>query len=125
MPRWSDERMERFIGGLLRAGVTLATLLVLAGMTVFLARHAGDQPAFQVFRGEPRALRGIVGIARDACTLDGPGLVQFGLLVLIATPVARVAFSVFAFAAQRDRAYVVITLIVLGILCWSLFGSHA
>ena len=55
--------------------------------------------------------------------LDGPGLIQTGLLVLIATPVARVAFSAFAFAAQGDRAYVVITLVVLAVLGFSLLGT--
>jgi uncharacterized membrane protein len=41
--------------------------------------------------------------------------------VLLATPVARVAFSVYDFARQRDYLYVVLTLIVLGILLVSLF----
>jgi uncharacterized membrane protein len=45
---------------------------------------------------------------------------QFGLLLLIATPVARVAFSVFAFALQRDKTFVAITLLVLGTLIYSL-----
>jgi uncharacterized membrane protein len=122
---WTDERMERFIGALLRTGVLLAAALVLAGAVVSLAQHGGQRPDYQVFRGEPRALRGVEGIVRDALALDGPGLVQIGLLVLIATPVARVAFSVFAFAAQRDRAYVAITLIVLSVLGFSLFGPPA
>jgi len=124
MTRWSDERMERIIGNLLRLGVMLSTLLVFAGTALYLSRHAADHPDFRTFHGEPRQLRGITGIAREAVALQGPGLIQLGLLVLIATPLARVAFSVFAFAAQRDRTYVVVTLIVLGILCFSLFGVH-
>ena len=47
-----------------------------------------------------------------------------GLLLLIATPVARVAFSVAAFAEQRDRLYVVVTSIVLLLLIYSLLYSH-
>ena len=43
-----------------------------------------------------------------------------GLLVLMATPVARVCFSVAAFAIQRDWVYVAITLLVLAILLYSL-----
>ncbi|MHB8079592.1 MAG: DUF1634 domain-containing protein [Candidatus Krumholzibacteriia bacterium] len=124
MQRWPDERMERIIGNLLRTGVFLSTLLVFAGAALYLFRHAADHPDFRLFLGEPRQLRGITGIAREAFALHGPGLIQLGLLVLIATPLARVAFSVFAFAAQRDRTYVVVTLIVLGILCFSLFGVH-
>jgi uncharacterized membrane protein len=52
------------------------------------------------------------------------GTIQFGLLLLLATPIARVVFSVFAFAQQRDRAYVLITLFVLMVLLYSLIGKH-
>jgi uncharacterized membrane protein len=125
MQRWTDQRMERFIGGLLRVGVLLSAVLVFVGAVVHLAGHAGDRPGLHVFRGEPLALRGIEGIVLGALALDGPGLIQLGLLVLVATPVARVAFSVFAFAAQRDRTYVLVTLTVLAILCFGLFGVRA
>jgi uncharacterized membrane protein len=53
----------------------------------------------------------------------GRGLIQLGLLLLIATPIARVAFSIVGFAIERDRLYVVFTLIVLAILLFSLLGS--
>lgn len=57
--------------------------------------------------------------------LDGRGraLIQLGLLLLIATPVSRVAFSVFAFERQRDWTYVGITLAVLAVLVYSLAGG--
>ncbi len=122
MLRWTDQRMERFIGGLLRVGVLLSAALVLAGAVVHLAGHAGDRPDLHVFRGEPLALREIGGILRGALAVEGRGLIQLGLLVLVATPVARVGFSVFAFAAQRDRTYVLVTMAVLAILSFSLFG---
>lgn len=51
--------------------------------------------------------------------------IQFGLLLLIATPVARVVFSIFAFAAQRDWIYVGVSMIVLSILAYSLSGAGA
>jgi uncharacterized membrane protein len=47
--------------------------------------------------------------------------VQLGVLLLIATPVARVAFSALAFARQRDYTYVALTLFVLAVLLCSLF----
>jgi uncharacterized membrane protein len=50
-------------------------------------------------------------------------LIQLGLLILIATPIARVAFSVVAFLYQRDWMYVAVTLMVLGLLVYSLFGG--
>jgi uncharacterized membrane protein len=117
---WNDERTEIVIGNLLRAGVTLAAALAIAGAIVYLARHGGERPDRSVFRGEPADLRSISGILRDAFALRGRGLIQLGLLVLIATPVARVAFSVYAFLRERDWLYVGVTLLVLAMLVYSL-----
>jgi uncharacterized membrane protein len=49
-------------------------------------------------------------------------IIQFGILMLIATPVARVIFSVFAFLAERDFLYVAISALVLAVLCYSLIA---
>jgi uncharacterized membrane protein len=59
---------------------------------------------------------------REAAAFQGRGIIQLGLLLLIATPVARVALSIFGFAAERDRMYVGFATIVLVILLSSLFG---
>ncbi len=121
---WDDEKVERLMGNLLRAGVVLAALVVAAGSLLYLARHATASAAYGVFHGEPANLRSLPGIVRGAFSLTGRGIIQLGILLLIATPVARVAFSVYAFARERDRMYVVITLIVLTVLLYSLFGQH-
>ncbi len=51
------------------------------------------------------------------------GTIQLGILLLIATPVARVLLLVLGFAWQRDRTYVLVSLVVLGLLVYSLFGT--
>ena len=120
MRAWTDERVERMIGALLRWGVILAAAVVMAGGAMYLVRHGSTIPDYRVFRGEPSDLRNVSGIITDAVSWHRRGLIQFGLLLLIAVPVARVAFSVVAFALQRDRTYVVVTLIVLAVLLYSL-----
>jgi uncharacterized membrane protein len=122
--RWSDERVEEVMGNLLRAGVILAATVVLAGGISYLISYGTTSPDYRVFRGEPADLRNGSGILADAIGLHSRGLIQFGLLVLVATPVARVAFSVFAFARQHDLTYVVLTLIVFAVLIYSLVGWH-
>jgi uncharacterized membrane protein len=114
--------VERALATVLRTGVILAAAIVVLGGAVYLSRHGGERPHYGVFRGEPSDLRSLAGIARDAAAGTGRGLIQLGLVVLIATPVGRVAFSVAAFALQRDRTYVVVTLAVLGLLLLSLTG---
>ena len=121
---WSDFRIEQIVGNLLRIGVIIAAAVVAVGAVVFLVRHGGEPPQYKIFRGEPSDLRHVGGIVTDALSGHARGLIQLGLLLLIATPVARVVFSIFGFALERDHAYVLITLIVLGVLAFSLAGGR-
>lgn len=120
---WTDQRMEDVLGNLLRAGVLLSALVVSIGGAIYLWRHGHSPVNFRVFRGEPADLRDVRGIIRDAVRLHSRGIIQLGLLLLIATPITRVAFSIFGFAQERDRMYVVFTVIVFLILLYSLLGS--
>jgi uncharacterized membrane protein len=119
---WTDEQINRIISTLLRSGVMVAALIVLVGGIFYLIRYGAALPDYGVFRGEPANLRTVSGIVPEALSFHPRGVIQLGLLLLIATPVARVAFSVLAFAWQRDRTYVIVTLIVLVILLYSLMG---
>jgi len=116
-----DQRMDQIMAVLLRTGVLLAAGLVFIGGIIFLVRHPQPTTNYRVFQGEPDELRTISGILREAGQLRGRGLIQLGLLLLIATPVARVLFSVFAFLYERDRTYVAVTILVLSLLAYSLF----
>jgi uncharacterized membrane protein len=120
---WRDRRIEIILGNLLRAGVLLSAAVVLCGGCIYLARHAHEPTDYRVFRGEPSAYRTIPGVIQSVIHGRGRGLIQLGLLFLIATPIARVAFSVAGFAIERDRLYVAFTLIVLAILLYSFLGS--
>ncbi len=107
----TDQRVEEIIGTLLRTGVVLAAAVVLAGGVWFLAAHGAETPSYRVFHAA-RWRSSDWGRAR--------GLIELGLLILIATPVARVMFSLAAFALERDTVYVLITLGVLVVLLYSL-----
>jgi len=120
---WTDRKVEDLIGNLLRAGVFLSALIVFVGAAVYLARHGSELADYRVFHGEPNQLRTIPGVLHEAFSFQGRGIIQLGLLLLIATPVARVVLSIIGFAAERDRMYVGFATIVLVILMYSLFGS--
>jgi uncharacterized membrane protein len=123
LPVWTDRKVEDLVGNLLRAGVVLAALIVFIGAVVYLAKHGTEAADYRVFHGEPNQLRTIPGVLREAFSFQGRGIIQLGLLLLIATPVARVVLSIVGFAAERDRMYVGFATIVLVILLYSLFGS--
>jgi uncharacterized membrane protein len=118
----TDHEMDQKIAVLLRVGVILAVVVTLAGGSWHLAQTGGARPNLHVFRGEPAELRSVGGVVRGVAEGQAASLIQLGLLLLIATPIARVAFCAYGFASQRDRTYVAITLIVLAALAASLAG---
>ncbi len=120
---WDDKQFEIVIGRLLRFGVILAAAWVLAGGIQYLIQFRDVQPDYKVFHGEPADLRYAREIFHEAMELNARGLIQMGLLLLIATPMARVAFSVIGFALEKDWMYVGITLIVLTLLIYTLISS--
>jgi uncharacterized membrane protein len=117
--------MEKIIGILLRTGVMLAAAVVFAGGVGYLIRQGHEKAAYATFHAEPQILRTLPGIASGAAHLSWHAVIQLGLLILIATPIARVAFALVAFALERDRVYVVVTSIVLAVLLYGLFAPHS
>ncbi|PHJ66121.1 membrane protein [Nostoc linckia z18] len=120
----SEQRFEQFLGNLLRIGVIIATALVLIGGTLYLIRHGTEAPNYQFFRGELPEFRSPSGVVKSVESGRRRGIIQLGLLVLIATPVIRVACSLFAYVRQRDFTYIIVTLIVLFGLLYSLIGGY-
>ncbi len=119
----TDRQVDEVIGLLLRYGVIFSATVVGAGGIWYLIQFGMTAPAYHILRAEPEYLRHLRGIVSGIPGFHCRRMIQLGLVMLIATPVARVAFSVVAFFLQRDRAYVVITLIVLAVLLFSLTGK--
>ncbi len=120
---WTDEQFDVVLAHVLRAGVAVAAFVVVVGAIVYLMAHGFDVSDHRVFHGEPDRLRSVAGIAADAKQLHGRGVIQLGLLLLIATPIARVVFSVLGFIRQHDWLYVGITSVVLLLLAYSLLAG--
>jgi uncharacterized membrane protein len=110
----TDQRLEQLVGNLLRAGVALAAAVVAFGGIWFLWTGGRAPANYHRFHAGPRSLHALT-------TLPPPqAVILAGLLILVATPVARVIFSLTAFALERDATYVGITLLVLATLVYSL-----
>lgn len=123
IPTITDTTIERMVSVLLRAGVVVSGVVVFSGGIYFLARHGHELAEHHTFHGEPSVDRIVGQIIAGAIALRARSIIQLGLLILIATPIARVAFSLVAFALERDHTYVVITAIVLTILLYSLISG--
>ncbi|MDR1743387.1 MAG: DUF1634 domain-containing protein [Dysgonamonadaceae bacterium] len=123
--------IDLVIGKLLRVGVIVSCSITLFGGIVYLFQHQGPVTGYGAvekagdFRGAPEYLRGIGSILSRIAQFDGAAIAQFGIIILIFTPVLRVVFSLFSFVLEKDRLYTAITLIVLAIIFANLFfGLH-
>jgi uncharacterized membrane protein len=123
LPKISDASIERMVSVVLRTGVLLSALVVLAGGLYYLARHGNEIADYRTFRGTPSIDRRLSEIARGAIDLRTRSIIQAGILLLLATPIARVAVSLFGFALERDGKYVTITAIVLTVLLYSVISG--
>ena len=119
----NDNDLELGVSRLLQAGVALAAACMLTGGILYLARQGREPVTYSKFHSVPLALTSIAGIWHGARHLDPAALMQFGALVMIATPVLRVAFAIVAFFLERDWLYTGISAVVLLLLLWSLRGT--
>jgi uncharacterized membrane protein len=99
--------IERMVSRVLGVGIVVAVAFMLAGVVLGAAQGAGL----------PEDVAGVAGIVRGLGELDAAAYLSVGLLVLIATPFVRVIGSIVAFALQRDRRYVLVTVAVLVVMC--------
>lgn len=120
----TDRRIQQVIGTLLQVGVLLSAAVVLTGGIWLLVERGNGKPEYRRFRPIDPSLRTPAGVITSLRQRNPQSAIQFGLLLLIATPVARVILSLVAFAFQRDRVYVVVTLVVLAVLVYSLAVPH-
>ncbi len=118
-----DSEIEYIMGMLLISGVLISGIVVLFGSIIYLYQNKYLTSNYDIFIGEPARLRNLNEIIKGAFHLRGRELIQFGLVLLIATPVARVIFAVMGFYMEKDRLYTLISTIVLIILLLSLLAG--
>lgn len=119
-----EHEIEQLIGRLLQFGVLLAAAVVILGGTAMLVQRGLQNADFHVFQDVAAPLRSLTGIVRGVLALDSAAIVQLGLVLLILTPVARVALTLVAFVLQRDRLYTGVTAVVLALLLYGLIWGR-
>ncbi len=122
-------QVELLISNILRFGVLISLIVVLFGTVVTFAHHNDylySRSELQRLLGSdsqfPHSIKAVwAGLLR----FQGRAIVMAGLMLLIATPVMRVAVSIFAFVYERDKSFVIITSVVLALLLFALFAGKA
>jgi len=122
-------RVEIVISTMLRAGVITSVAIIYIGMAVSFVRHpsyANDPQRLTQLTSQdapfPHSLRDVFS---GVMSFRGQAIMALGLLILIATPVLRVAISIVGFVVQKDRVFVAITCTVLALLMLSFLLGHA
>jgi uncharacterized membrane protein len=109
----------------LRYGVIASFVVVALGSTLlFLEGQTGYYPlgsAEQLFDSQNKFLIGLAPLVQGVASAKPYAVIDLGLGVLLATPVARVVISVFLFMEEKRYAFVAITATVLAILLLSMF----
>src|ERR1700744_3444620 len=123
--KFKDTDMQSIIGWVLRIGVFASMLVVFIGGVIYLYRHGHESANFHQFKGIPDFIRTEPGILNGILTFRGRAIVQAGIILLIATPIMRIIFSAIGFVLERDYLYIGITIIVLGIIFFSMMTGHA
>jgi uncharacterized membrane protein len=121
---WADSDVEKLVGLQLRYGVIISSLMVLIGGALYLFGYGRmNIPDYTQFIGEGPGYTSIKGIFAGVANLQIKEFIQFGVLFLIATPIFRIAFSLFAFVLEKDKLYIAITMLVLCVIFFSMFGG--
>lgn len=120
-----DEQIQNSLARVMLGGVLLAASIMGAGLVWFLATHEGMSPGDHVFSGEPKYFENPISMIQRALEPREVGhrrsLIMIGVVLLLINPLVRVAFAAFGFAAQKDRLYTLISLVVLAVLTMSFF----
>ncbi len=110
-------KMQDAVGIELRYGSAASVLLVLLGLTLLVINNGGGGYSLQQIASASSNINTaqfqLQDVAASLANLDGLGFILLGLMVLVATPILRVAISVVAFAKERNALYTMITLVVL------------
>lgn len=114
----TDKDLEIIMGNLLRYGVLLAAFVVLTGAIIYLNKRGTEISRYSSFAGEPKRLIEFKSIWQTAMQGRGRSIIQLGLLFLIATPIARIVFSIVGFLLEKDIFYTIVTLVVLAVVLY-------
>jgi uncharacterized membrane protein len=119
----TDQKLEVAIGRMLQIGVMLAAAVVFVGGILYLRQVTGPRPDYSHFTGVAERFRSPAEIVSYAFQGRARDIIQLGILLLIATPIARVVLAAAGFLVERDRLYFWVSLMVLAVLLYSLWRA--
>jgi uncharacterized membrane protein len=109
--------LNRLVAYSLRLGVFASALLSMVGLLVWAAKGFSNSV--------PVAGSAVLQAVALAFSGSDSGIIYLAIVVLVSTPVFRVAISAAYFVREGDRKYVLISLAVLSMLVFALVSGYA
>jgi len=121
-----DRDIQLVIGNLLRYGVWTALGVAALGGLIYLFNHERETIHYGTFIEKDIDIltlskQTLIGVTHGR----GDDVILLGILLLFLTPILRIIFSLVAFLLEKDYLYVGITLLVIAIICFSIFFGFA
>ncbi|WP_353930651.1 DUF1634 domain-containing protein [Okeanomitos corallinicola TIOX110] len=120
----TEQQLAFILSNFLQYGVLIANVVVLWGGILYLIEHGSETAQYQIFQGTSAELRSPISIINTVLSGSSTGIIQLGLLILVAIPVLRVIISFLTFLWTREFVYVIITALVLCSLGYGLIGAY-
>ncbi|GGF08417.1 bacteriocin-type signal sequence-containing protein [Chishuiella changwenlii] len=118
----TDKDLQKIIGGVLKYGVITVLVVATIGGLVYLFHHSNDTLDYSKFVENDRSIFEVISTTvKDAFQLKGRSIIYLGILILFFTPFLRLILSLFSFVIEKDKLYIAITLIVIGVVAMSVF----
>lgn len=115
-----DTKLDIVLSVVLRLGLTLSIASILYGGCLYFINNGTIGIEERVFNGVPASFDGLEQLLKSSWKGDGASWIKLGLILLVATPVVRVAFCAVIFLLEKDMFYVGASCLVLALLLYSL-----
>src|SRR5690606_38080032 len=126
MMQLTDRMMQKIVGNVLRYGVRTVLSVGILGGVIFLIEHANETVDYSNFVEKDQHIFTVVDqIFIGVGDLDGRSIIYLAILILFFTPLLRLLLSLISFILEKDSLYIAITILVLLIICLSVFSGFA
>jgi len=119
---FTDKDLQKIIGAVLKYGVLTVLVVAILGGIIFLFSHGKEVVDYSHFQENDQSIFEVIKTTfQGVLKLDGQSIIFLGVLILFFTPFLRLLLSLVSFGLEKDKLYVLITLIVIGIVSMSVF----
>lgn len=121
MPK--NHTTEEIMSWILTTGMLISLFLVILGGIMYLIQY-GNEPLNIKLLQANHDYTTLKQIWQGVYSFSPFGIIQLGVIVLVATQVARVGLLIWFYTLIRDYGFALISVFILLIILYSFFGRH-